>query len=587
MKNKDGNIIYVGKAVNLNNRVRQYFRTRKNMQAKVRAMVSHIEEFEYIVTDSEMEALILENNLIKEYKPPYNILLRDDKTYPYIKITLSEDYPRVLKTRKVINDGSKYFGPYSNAFAVNDMVDMMHKVFKIRSCRRDIKRSIEKKERPCLDYFIKTCVGPCTGKIDKEEYKKLIDEVIEFLDNKNDHLLEILKEQMLSYSKNLEYEKAGETLKKIQGIKEMLERQKIVSVTNDDQDFIAVENIDKTHCVQVFFIRGGKIVGREHFFFEDEPDTLKSEILSSFVKQYYAKSNFIPKAIYINEEFEDLELVTKWLNTQKTQKVQIIIPKRGEKKELMKMVEKNAIETIKQKQAKTNAGKEKSQVILEELKELLDLDFIPSKIESYDISHIQGMDSVGGQVVFTDTKKTPHLYRRYKIDNSGKIDDYESMAGIIKRRLKHGDFPDLILLDGGRGHVSTIRRLFFEENVDIPVFGMYKDENHKTVGLCSDEKNFPLDKHSLLYRFIYEIQEEVHRYAINYHKTLRNKRSTYSVLDNIKDVGEKRKMALLNHFKSVESIKKATLEDIEQVKGMNKKSAKSVYDYFKEASKNS
>lgn len=582
MKDNKGNIIYVGKAVNLKNRVRSYFRSFDSMASKVRAMVSHVEEFEYIVTDSEMEALILENNLIKEYKPPYNILLRDDKTYPYIKVTLAEDFPRVIKTRKVINDGSKYYGPYSNAFAVNDMVDMLQRVFKIRSCKRDIKRSIERKERPCLDYYIKICDGPCLGIVPKEEYAKTVREVMDFLESKDDSLLEILNEDMKRASVAMEYEKAGAILEKIRGIESMLEKQKIVSVIDDDQDFIATENIEKLFCVQVFFIRGGKIVGREHFFFDDEIDSKKSDILESFIKQFYSKSNFVPKQIYISDEFEDMELISRWLSEKKKSKVQLINPKRGDKKALMEMVSKNAIETIKQTRAKINAKKEKSEIISDELKLMLSLEEDIHKIESYDISHIHGMDSVGGQVVFVDGKKAKHLYRRYKIDNNGNIDDYAHMRHIVLRRLKHEDFPDLILLDGGRGHVSTIRQLLKEEKIEIPVFGMYKDDKHRTVGLSSDTENIPLDKHSHLYRFIAEIQEEVHRYAISYHKTLRNKKSTQSILDEIENIGPKRKRSLLKEFNSIDNIKKADLETLKNTPGMNEKAAKSVYDYFKE-----
>lgn len=580
MKNREGKIIYVGKAVNLKNRVKQYFTNKTNVWAKVRAMVSHVDEFEYIVTDSEMEALILENNLIKEYKPPYNILLRDDKTYPYIKVTLAEDYPRVIKTRRVIGDGSKYYGPYSNAFAVNDMVDMIHKVFKIRSCKRKINQDSKKIERPCLDYYINNCIGPCTLKIEKSEYDKLIQEAMDFLDSKDDSLLRILAAQMKQASDNMEYEKAGAVLEKIRGIQSMLERQKIVNVKGDDRDFISVENIEKIYCLQIFFVRGGKIVGREHFFFDGEIEPSKEEIISSFIKQYYSKSNFVPKGLYVNCEFEDIELVSKWLSEKKGSKVEIIMPQRGDKKALLEMVSKNAIETIKQKKAKINSGKEKSRLIGEQLKAVLDLDDIPSKIESFDISHIHGMDSVAGQVVFIDAKKQPALYRRYKIDNSGEIDDYKHMRSVIERRLKHGDYPDLILLDGGRGHVSVIRALMKKEGVDIPVFGMYKDSRHKTFGLATDKDEIQLDKHSELYRFISYVQDEVHRFAISYHKTLRSKRSSYSVLDNIEFIGEKRKTALFREFKSLDNIKNATLEELQSADGMNKLAAQSVYDYF-------
>lgn len=584
MKNSDNKIIYVGKAVNLKNRVRQYFQSQRNMSPKVRAMVSHIEEFEYIITDSEMEALILENNLIKEYKPPYNILLRDDKTYPYIKITLGEYFPRVVKTRRVIGDGSKYFGPYSNAFIVNDIVEMIHKVFKVRSCKRDIKRSIEKKERACLNYQINTCDGPCLGIVKEEDYAKTIDEVIKFLESKDDRLIVLLKEDMYKASENKEYEKAAKLRDKIIGIEQMLEKQKIVKVSDDNQDFIAVENIEEIYCIQLFFVRNGKVVGRENYIFDKEIYPTRKEVIGAFVKQFYIKSNFIPKEICINEEIEDMDLVEKILSDKKGTKVTITIPKRGYKKDLLKLVSKNAIETIKQKKAKMMEKIKKSATLQAQLQKALDTDREILRIESYDISNIQGVDSVGGQVVFIDGKKQPKLYRRYKIKTVDGADDYASMVEIIDRRLKHPELPQLILVDGGKGHVRAVRELIIKRNLDILVYGMYKDDSHKTMGLSSDTENFPLDKHSQLYRFISHIQEEVHRFAISYHRTIRDKYLNKSQLDEIEGIGKKRKMNLLKSFKSVENIKKATVEELSAVESMNKKAAEKVYEYFRKRS---
>lgn len=585
MKNADKEIIYVGKAVNLRNRVRQYFQSQTNMLSKVRAMVSHIDEFEYIVTDSEMEALILENNLIKEYKPPYNILLRDDKTYPYIKVTLGEYFPRVIKTRKVMNDGSRYFGPYSNAFIVNDIVDMIHKVFKIRSCKSDIKKSIERKERACLNYYIKTCYAPCLGIVKEEKYLEIIDEIIDFLEAKDDSILEILKIEMKDFADKQEYEKAAIVRDKITGIEEMLEKQKIVTISSNNQDFIAVQNIDDVFCIQVFFVRNGKVIGRENFIFDDEIYPTSHEIMSAFVKQFYMKNNFIPKEICLNQEFGDINLLSEVLSENKGSKVKITIPKRGYKKDLMKLVEKNAIEAIHQRNAKVNIKKEKKNRIKNQLKALLNTDIEISKIESFDISNIQGYESVGGQVVFVDGKKEPNLYRRYKIKTVEGADDYASMVEIISRRLKHGDLPDIILVDGGKGHVSAIRGLMEKNNIkNVLVYGMYKDDKHRTMGLSSEEENFPIDKHSDLYRFISSIQEEVHRFAITYHRSLRDKLLNKSELDNIEGIGKKRKMNLIRHFRSIENIKKAEIAELKEVNSMNEKVAENVYNYFRRKS---
>ena len=580
MKNKNNEIIYVGKAVSLKNRVRQYFQSQSNMQDKVKAMVSHIDEFEYIVTDSEMEALILENNLIKEYKPQYNILLRDDKTYPYIKITLNEEYPRVIKTRMMEKDGAKYFGPYSNAFIVNDIIDLIHSTFKLRTCSRNIQKSIEKKERPCLSYYINICNGPCLGTVDKAEYDKTIIEVINFLDSKSDAIIETLRQKMYDASQKLDYEKAMLYRDKINGMQEMLEKQKIVS-TNSllDKDFLAVEQGNDTSCIFIFFVRGGKVVGTENFIFDIDFSKDNSEVLSSFVKQYYINSVYIPKEIYVNYEFEDMNVLSELLSNKKESKVTIKVPLKGEKKEMMQLVMKNATETISRKEAVDKGKKENFELIIKQLKDILSLKNDIHKIESFDISNIQGVDSVGGQVVFVDGKKMPKLYRRYKIKTVQGPDDYSSMEEILSRRIKHENLPDLILLDGGKGQVSVIRRLFEREKINIPVFGMYKDDKHTTMGLCDDEELFELNRHSKLYNFIASIQEEVHRFAIDYHKSLRNKKMTFSELDNIKGVGEKRKKLLLSNFKSIKNIKNASLDDLEKV--LDKKSALSVYKYFK------
>lgn len=582
MKDATKKIIYVGKALVLKNRVRQYFQSQTNMDAKVRAMVSHIDEFEYIVTDSQMEALILENNLIKRYKPKYNILLRDDKTYPYIKITVQEDYPRVIKTRRIEKDGAKYFGPYSNAFVVGDMIELIHSAYKIRTCKRNIQRSIEKKERPCLSYYIKTCCAPCLGNVSKEEYGKYIQEVTDFLQVKDDSLLQNLTDEMKKYSYRQEYEKAAIIRDKIEAMKKMLEKQKIVSATDmQDRDFVAIAMREGIYCIYVFFVRGGKVVGTQNFMFNKESHVPQKELMQSFFNQFYLGQSYVPKQIYTSETFEDMDLLSKALCEKSGSKVEIKMPQKGDKKSMIDLAIENANQALIRKLSVDKAKIRKNEDLSKQIGELLSIEGEIHKIESYDISNIYGVDSVGGQVVFVDGKKAPKLYRRYKIKTVEGADDYASMREIISRRLKHEDYPDLILLDGGKGHVSTIRKLFEDENIDIPVFGMYKDDRHITAGLCSDKDEYRLDRHSELYKFISKIQEEVHRFAIDYHKSLRDKKMGMSALDKIKGIGQKRKMELFRHFKDIDSIKNASVEQLLEVNSIDKKSAQSIFEFFR------
>ncbi len=585
MKDKAKKVIYVGKAISLKNRVRQYFQSKKNMDAKVRAMVSHIDEFEYIVTDSEMEALILENNLIKEYKPQYNILLRDDKTYPYIKVTLNEYFPRVLKVRKVEKDKAKYFGPYTNAFIVNETLEVIKEIYPIRTCTRDIKRSIEKKERPCLNLYIKKCVGPCTGKVDEAEYMKMIYEIIDFLSGKSEDMISILEEKMRQAAKNLDFEEAATLRDKISSMKGMLERQKIVSASTIDQDYIAVAKEEDLSCIQVFFVRGGKVVGRENFIFDKSRNSQAEEIISSFIKQFYMSVNYVPKELVVDTDFEDMQIMSDWLSSKKGQKVQITLPQKGDKKHLLDLVRKNAFETIKQKSNLKMAKLERTVGVMKELQEFLQLDEMPVRVEAFDISNIQGVDSVGAQVVFLNGEKAKKLYRRYKIKSVDGPNDYASMEEIIRRRLKHPDLPDLILMDGGKGQVSVAKKVIAEEGLSIPVLGMYKDSKHKTLGLTTENQAVELSKHSLIYRFIASVQEEVHRFAISYHRSLRDKGMEKSELDEISGIGKTRKMALISEFKTIERLKNATLEELASVEGMNKKSAQAVFEHFRKGQK--
>lgn len=581
MKNENDKIIYVGKAISLKNRVRQYFQSSKNHTSKVKSMVKNIAKFEYIITDSELEALILECNLIKQYRPKYNVLLRDDKTYPYIKVTVNEDYPRVLKVRKVLKDKAKYFGPYTNITAVNDTLEIIRNTYPIRTCNIDIEKAIANKVRPCLNKHIKKCIGPCTGEVSKEEYNKMIEEVILFLSGKEERLIEILKEKMNKCAMDFNFEDAAIYRDKIRSLEDMVQKQKIDSGTSDlNQDIIAMARAHDEACVQVFFIRNGKIVGREHFILEGVMDSSRKSILSSFVKQFYISQDYIPKEIIIEDEIEDSFVLEEWLSDKKGQKVNIKVPQKGDKKNLIEMVRKNAIEYLEKFSNLNKLKYQKSIGALEELKNILGLKDTPKRIESFDISNIQGVDSIGSMVVFTDGKKDKKEYRRYKIKTVEGPNDYDSMAEIVERRIKYENFPDLILLDGGKGQVSSVKKVLDRYGVNIPLWGMYKDDKHRTKGLISQEKEIELDKTSNLYRFVASIQEEVHNYAISYHRSLRNKSLTKSVLDDIQGIGEKRKKALLSHFKGIEEIKVASFEDLLEVEGMNKSSAESVFKFF-------
>ena len=582
MKDENDKIIYVGKAISLKNRVRQYFQSSKNHSSKVKSMVRNIKSFEYIITDSELEALILECNLIKKYRPKYNVLLRDDKTYPYIKVTVNEDYPRVLKVRRVLKDKAKYFGPYTNVEAVNDTLDVIRNIYPIRTCNIDIDRAIKNKMRPCLNYHIKRCIGPCTGHISKVEYDKMIEEILLFLSGKEEKLIEILKEKMNKCSMEFNFEEAAIYRDKILNLQEMMQKQKIdVSTDNVNQDIIAMAYNDEEACVQSFFIRHGKVVGREHFILEGTKDSSKEAILSSFVKQFYMKAEYIPKEIIIESEIEDQVVLEEWLSNIKGQKVFIRIPQKGDKKSLIAMVKKNAMEYLEKFSSLNKRKYEKSEGALIELAEVIGLEEDPRRIESYDISNIQGVDSIGAMVVFTNGLKDKKEYRRYKIKTVEGPNDYDSMAEILERRLQKGDFPDLILLDGGKGQVSAVQKVFDKYNIDIPLWGMYKDDRHRTKGLICATKEIELDRTSNLYRFVASIQEEVHNYAISYHRSLRNKSLTKSTLDDIPGVGEKRKKALLSHFKNIEEIKNASIEELSEIDGLNKRVAQNIYDYFR------
>ncbi|WP_313232710.1 excinuclease ABC subunit UvrC [Tissierella praeacuta] len=598
MKAQNDEIIYVGKAISLRKRVRQYFQSGKNNPPKVNAMVKHISEFEYIIVDNEIEALILEANLIKKYKPKYNILLRDDKQYPYIKVTVNESYPRVMKTRKVVKDGAKYFGPYPSVYAVNDSIEIIRSLYPLRTCNRNLEKDIGK-TRPCLNFYIGRCLGPCQGNVDQNKYMEMVEEILLFLNGKEDKLVNIIENKMKEAAKNLDFELAAKYRDQINSLKLLHEKQKIVSTTNIiDQDIIGMARGIEEVCIQIFFIRGGKIVGREHFILDDIFEDDRKEILNSFIKQFYIGASYVPKEIIIEEEFQDIEIITKWLSEKKGSKVNILVPKRGEKIELIEMVRKNALDMLNQYGDKFLKKARENQKALEELQNILDISNELNRIEAFDISNISGVESVGSMVVFEKGEAKKSDYRRFRIKTVSGADDYGSMEEILLRRFTRGIeerkllkenkievkgfsiFPDLIMMDGGKGQVNVAIRILKELNIDIPVCGLVKDDFHKTRGIIYNNKEIRLDEDSLGFRLIYRIQEEAHRFAISYHRSLRTKKMFKSELDDIKGIGEKRKIELLKHFQSINNIKNATIEELSEVKGMNKLVAEELYNHF-------
>lgn len=599
MKNVLGEVIYVGKAKILKNRVRQYFQNSKNHSEKVRTMVKHIEEFEYIVTDSEMEALILECNLIKKYRPRYNILLKDDKHYPFIKITINEDFPRVFVTRRYAKDNAKYFGPYTDVNAVYETLELIKTLFHLRTCKLSIKEG-GKRQRPCLNYFIKLCDAPCDNKISKKDYRKMINDIIELLSGKDIKLIKDLKVEMEEASVNLEFEKAALLRDKIFAFEKIIEKQKIITGRFEDEDFIDLYKDEKDCCVQVFSYREGKIWGREHFIIEDSANESDSEIIANFIKEYYGGTAFIPKALFVCD-VDDKELLEEYLTLRRKTKASIKIPQKGEKKDILNMVKKNAKITLDNFKFKILKDKTSNEAMLRELTELLDLDDIPNRIEAYDISNIQGVDSVGGMIVFEDGKPKNSDYRRFKIKTVIGANDYDSMREILTRRFKRGleevealsnssmdlsrgkfcFFPDLILMDGGRGQINVALEVLKELNINIPVAGMVKDDKHNTRGIIYNNNELLIKTTSPLMHFITKIQDEVHRFAISYHRSLRDKNTFKSILEYIPNIGAKRKKGLIIKFGSIDNIKKASMEELLKTPSMDKKSAQSIIDYFK------
>lgn len=598
MKNTLGEIIYVGKAKVLKNRVRQYFQNSKNHSEKVKAMVKHIAEFEYIVTDSEMEALILECNLIKKHRPRYNILLKDDKHYPFIKVTTNEDFPRIFITRILAKDGAKYFGPYTDVAAVYETIELIKNIFPIRTCKRLIKENGEK-IRPCLNYHIGLCNAPCSGYTSKDEYGKIVKDAIDLLSGRDKNIIKNLKEQMEESAENLDFEKAAALRDKISAVQKITEKQKIVTGNFEDEDFINTYSDEKDTCIQVFFLRGGKITGREHFTIENTGDIDKKEIIANFIKEFYGGTAYIPKTIYVPDT-EDINLLEQWLGMKRGSKVIIKIPQKGEKKETLNLVEKNARMTLEHFKLKIIQDKEIYMSSLQDLCDILNLEDIPRRIEAYDISNIQGVDSVGTMVVFEDGRAKNSDYRRFKINTVKGANDYDSMREILTRRFQHGldelkgiqerkldlsagkfsVFPDLILMDGGKGQVNIAIEVLKSFDIDIPVCGMVKDDKHNTRGLIYNNEELLINIQSNVMRLVTRIQDEVHRFAITYHRSLRNKRVLHSVLEDIPNIGEKRRKELLKKFGSIENIRKANLKELIDTPSIDKKAATSIIEYF-------
>lgn len=585
-------IIYVGKAISLKNRVRQYFQSSRNKGAKIEQMVTHISRFEYIVTDSELEALVLECNLIKEHRPKYNTMLMDDKTYPFIKVTVNEPFPRVMMARRMKKDKAKYFGPYTSAGAVKDTIELIRKLYHIRSCNRSLPKDIGK-ERPCLNYHIHQCYAPCQGYISREEYRKSIDEVVRFLNGNYDPILKELEEKMLDASENLEFEKAIEYRELLASVQKIAQKQKITDTAGDDRDIIAMASEGEDAVVQVFFIRGGRLIGWDHFYLKIAENDTKSEILSSFIKQFYAGTPYIPAELMLPEEIEDQEIIEEWLTTRREHKVRLRIPKKGTKEKLVELAQKNAQMVLKNDKERLKREEGRTIGAVKELEKILGLTGI-IRMEAYDISNTNGFDSVGSMVVYEHGKPKRNDYRKFKIKSVQGPDDYASMNEVLTRRFEHGlrerqdesetggfqAFPDLIMMDGGRGQVNIALEVLEKLNLHIPVCGMVKDDNHRTRGLYFNNVELPIDRNSECFRLITRIQDEAHRFAITFHRQLRSKGQVHSILDDIPGVGPARRKDLMRSFENIEAIRNATVDDLKELPSMNEKSAQEVYKFF-------
>lgn len=592
-------IIYVGKAISLKNRVRQYFQSSRNKSAKIESMVSHIARFEYIITDSEMEALVLECNLIKEHRPKYNTMLVDDKTYPYIKVTVAENYPRVLFTRMAKKDKSRYFGPYTSAQAVKDTIELLRKMYKIRTCNKSIKEG-ENNDRPCLYYHMKQCDAPCNHYISKEEYGENIKKVIEFLNGNYTDTLKNLTEKMQKASDEMNYEEAIVYRDLINSVKAIAQKQKITDSNNlENRDVLALATEGEDGIMQVFFIRDGKLIGREHFHMNIPVGESNAQTIVSFIKQFYAGTPFIPKELMLQEEIQEQEILEEWLTAKRGQRVHIRVPKKGTKERMVELAKRNAALVLAQDKERIKREEGRTIGAMKEISDLLGLEHI-NRVEAFDISNISGYNSVGSMIVYEKGKPKNSDYRKFKIKSVEGPDDYASMEEVLTRRFLHGmeekkemaakqlgeelgsftKFPDLIMMDGGKGQVHIAEKVLDKLHLNIPVCGMVKDDNHRTRGLYFHDVELPIDTHSEGFKLITRIQDEAHRFAIEFHRSLRSKTQVHSILDDIEGIGEKRRKALLRRFKSVENIKEATLEELAGTESMNQKSAETVYRFF-------
>ena len=591
-------IIYVGKAVSLRKRVHQYFQPSHDEGIKKAQMVKQIARFEYIVTDSELEALVLECNLIKEHRPKYNTMLRDDKTYPYIRVTLGEDFPRVLFSRQQKKDKSRYFGPYTSAGAVKDTIELINKLYQLRTCSRVLPRDIGK-ERPCLNYHIHQCAAPCQGYIDREEYRKRVDSAVEFLNGNYAPILKSLEEKMNEASEKLEFEKAIEYRELLGSVRQIAQKQKITHADGEDKDIVALASDDRDAVVQVFFIRDGKLIGRDHFYVRIGTEDTKSQILTTFLKQFYSGTPFIPREIMLPGEIEDQEVLADWLSEKRGGRVYIRSPQKGMKEKLVELAAKNAELVLSQDREKIKREEGRTIGALKEIEKLLGMDGL-QRIEAFDISNINGFETVGSMIVYEKGKPKRSDYRKFKLRTVTGPDDYASMYEVLTRRFTHGmqekedlkarelseeygsftRFPDLIMMDGGRGQVNIALKVLGELGVAIPVCGMVKDDNHRTRGLYYNNVEIPIDRTSEGFKLITRIQDEAHRFAIEYHRSLRSKEQVHSVLDDIPGIGPARRKALMRRFQSLEAIRAATEEELAQTEAMNERAAEAVYAFF-------
>ncbi len=600
MHDSNDSIIYVGKAINLHNRVRSYFRKIIGRGPQIDKMVTQIARFEYIITDSELEALVLENNLIKEYSPRYNTLLKDDKTYPYIKVTVGEAYPRVLFSREMKKDRSRYFGPFTSAAAVKDTIDLINKLYMLRTCNKNLPKEAGK-DRPCLNHHIKQCAAPCQGYIPQEEYREKVGQALDFLNGNFSPILKELERKMQEASENMEFEEAIKYRDLYNSVKQISQKQKITDSDGEDKDIIALALDENDAVVQVFFIRGGKLIGREHFYMTHVSGSKKEQVLLDFVKQFYAGTPFIPKELMLQREIEDIDVLEKWLSARKGSRVHIRVPKKGTKEKLVELAAKNAALVLSQDKEKIKREEGRTIGAVKEIASLIGIEGI-SRMEAYDISNISGFANVGSMVVYEKGKPKRSDYRKFKIKTVSGPDDYACMKEVLTRRFLHGmeeqkeldlkemekefgsftKFPDLILMDGGKGQVNIALEVLDELHIDIPVCGMVKDDNHRTRGLYFNNEEIPIERNSEGFKLITRVQDEAHRFAIEYHRSLRGKSQVKSVLDDIPGVGPSRRKALMRHFKSIEEIKETDVDKLAKVPEIPRHIAEGIYNFFRQ-----